>query len=168
MFLKENFTGKCPIYKTELSIKIEGEFLVAKFIAHDASLFSFGDKYNDDLYCGDVVELFIDVGVENHYYEIEVNPKNLHFLADITNDGNGFSGEKINKDFIQSTVEIDGKTWITNIKIPLEAINYNKDYGIKFNAFRIDTDGGERDKHLFSLSPTLCGTFHKKEAFIKL
>ena len=39
---------------------------------------------------------------------------------------------------------------------------------VVFNAYRIETEGGEPDKNLLALSPTLCGTFHMPQFFIDI
>ncbi len=168
MLLKNNLNGLEAIYQTDVDVKISGDYLIAIFICHHPSNFSYSDKYNDDIYCGDVVELFLQTNQPNQYYEIEVSPNNTHFIALITNDGHSFSGQKITEDFVISNSNIIDGIWYCYIKIPLDKINNSKEKGIYYNAFRIDTDGGERDKHLFSLFPTKCGSFHKMDSFKKL
>lgn len=166
MKLKDNKTGQKALYDTDLNIEIkDGNTLIATFVCNHASNYSFSNKYNDDIYCGDVVELFLQTDRKDQYYEIEVAPNNAHFIAIITNDGKSFSGERLSDDFVESSSKFDGSIWRCVITIPLNKINYSKEKGIYFNAFRIDTDGGERDKHLFSLYPTLCGSFHKMDSF---
>ena len=39
---------------------------------------------------------------------------------------------------------------------------------IYFNAYRLETDGGEMDKHLFALSPTMKPKFHVPSYFLWL
>ena len=46
--------------------------------------------------------------------------------------------------------------------------HYDKEKGILFNAFRIETDGGITDKHLIAWQPACANTFHKPEFFVKL
>ena len=61
---------------------------------------------------------------------------------------------------MKAKAKIKKKKYIVKIEIPREIIPTKN---IKFNAFRIDTDGGKENAHLFALHPTLCKTFHKKE-----
>ena len=39
---------------------------------------------------------------------------------------------------------------------------------IYFNVFRVETDGGEMEKHLFALNPTMVGKFHIIEKYVYL
>ena len=164
----DNRTGKTPIYKTEFDIRIDDEYLLCHYKSYHSSFYSYSNKFNDDIYKGDVVEIFIDVGINNHYFEIEISPNNTVFIGDIYNDGNKRILAKINEQFIQSEVKLFKDYYDTIIKIPLNKIHYDQNKGIKYNAFRIETDNGISEKHLFALNPTLSNTFHKKEYFIKL
>lgn len=160
MLLKENITGQKACYKTKLTYRKGCKNLFFKFVATSPQLYSFSDKYNSELYRGDVCEIFIKYGKENHYYEIEVAPNGAIFLADIENDGTGFKGELLSDCFISATSKINKKGYVVKIKIPRSYIKTDK---IKFNAFRIDTEGGNENRHLFALHPTLCATFHVKK-----
>ena len=168
MEFKDNITGEKAIYKTEFDIKIEGNKLVLNYSAKHSKFYSYSDKFNDDIYKGDVVEVFIDVGVKDHYWEIEVAPNGTVFLADITNDGKSFSGARLKENFVERKVTLYENDYDVLMEIPLDKLGYNPEYGIKYNAYRIDTDGGIENAHLFALSPTMCGSFHKRESFIKL
>jgi len=168
MKFKENITGEPAIYETEFDIKIVEDKLVLDYLAKHSKFFSYSDKYNDDIYNGDVVEVFLDMGAKDHYWEIEVAPNGTVFLGDITNDGTTFSGVRLKENFVEREVTLLEKDWIVHIELPLDKLGYNPEYGIKYNAYRIDTDGGKSNAHLFALNPTMCGSFHKKESFIKL
>ena len=39
---------------------------------------------------------------------------------------------------------------------------------IYFNAYRLETDGGEMDKHLFAMNPTMRHKFHTPEYYVYL
>lgn len=157
MLLKENFTGNSPKYKTIFRFHKGLKFYTFYFKAFDSQLFSYSDKYNDDLYNGDVCEVFIKYGFDNHYYEIEVAPNGAVFLADIENIDGKFSGTRLTENFIKSTAKCGQNSYIIKIKIPRSVIKTKK---VEFNAFRIETEGGIVNKNLFALHPTKCGTFH--------
>ena len=90
------------------------------------------------------------------------------FFKRIENFGDGVKNAYDMPNVIVSFVEIDGDDYTVNFSVPLQDIGYSKEKGILFNAYRIDTDGGEMGKHLFAASPTMSGTFHKPEFFIEL
>ena len=69
------------------------------------------------------------------------------FEADVTDYKNGYSVE---------------------IRTPDAAIGVKENGEVVFNAYRIETEGGEPDKNLLALSPTLCGTFHMPQFFIDI
>lgn len=160
MLLRENITGEKACYKTEFKFRKGLKNLVFKYKAYNSSFNSYSNKYNDELYRGDVCELFIKYGKENHYYEIEVAPNGATFLADIENINGIFKGELINECFVKTSAVIKDDYYEVTISVPKSFIKTKK---IEFNAFRIDTDGVKSDAHLFALHPTLCGSFHKSE-----
>ena len=57
--LKDNFTGEKAIYKTLLNIEKQDDVLIFEFYASHCSFYSYSDKFNDPIYNGDVVEVFI-------------------------------------------------------------------------------------------------------------
>lgn len=160
MLLKENYTGNTACYKTKFKFRKCSKFLHFAFKACNSSLNSYSNKYNDELYKADVCELFIKYGKENHYYEIEVAPNGAVFLSDIENIDGNFKGALIDQCFVKTSVKVKKDTYKVRISIPRSFIKTKK---IEFNAFRIETDGIESNKHLFALHPTLCGSFHKSE-----
>lgn len=72
--------------RTELSVVADARRLVAQFRCEYRVLTPIGDRHDDDLFEGDVVELFVapDPGDRTVYYEIEVNPEGLIFDARVT------------------------------------------------------------------------------------
>ena len=52
--------------------------------------------------------------------------------------------------------------------VPNEVIGVKKFGEVVFNAYRIETEGGEPEKNLLALNPTLCGTFHMPQFFIDI
>ena len=69
MLLKENKTGSKACYKTQFKYRKSLNYLHFSYKAHNSSLDSYSDKYNDELYHGNVCELFIRYGKENHYHQ---------------------------------------------------------------------------------------------------
>ncbi len=163
MKLLENLTGKKACYKTKFSFSEKDDYFCFAFKAYNSTFNSYSNQYNDDLYKGDVCELFIKYGKENHYYEIEVAPNGATFLADIENINGNFNGTRLKDCFVKTSAKIKKNCYLITILIPKSFIETKK---VEFNAFRIETDGLESEKHLFALHPTLSNTFHKIE-FLK-
>ena len=155
--LKENTTGKEACYKTIFKFKKGLKYLRFSFKAFNSTFNSYSNKYNDPIFNGDVCEIFIRYGKENHHYEIEVAPNNTIFLADITNINDKFSRQLIEKCFLKTSTKILKNKYFVKIKIPKSKIKTSK---IQFNACRIETDGEKPEKHLFALHPTMCDSFH--------
>ena len=158
-YLFDNHTGKKAIPETLVSYKKEENKLLFEFIAKDSSLSSYSNKDNDEIYRGDVVEIFLDFGDE-YYYEFEVAPNGTTFVAKIINGTPLF----IKNDFFKNKAIIDGQTYKVNMAIDLDKFKQIKH--IKFNAFRIETKGIKQDYILQALSPTLKDTFHVRDKFI--
>lgn len=88
--LKDNVSGKEPYQSTALRLFEEGDDLVAEFIVSDTHIQSFGEKYNDPLWKGDVVEVFLSTTEENRYFEAELNPNGIGYAYMVHNqDGLG-------------------------------------------------------------------------------
>lgn len=166
-FFKENKTGNETSYETRLDIDQKGDKLVCFFKAKNSKFYSYSNKYNDDLFKGDVVEIFISSKYDNKYYEIEVSPNGTLFYALIDNSKSEDRILYLENNCVDVKVECKNKSYTVLLTIDLAKLELNKK-GIIFNAFRIETDGGVPEKHLLALNPTLCGSFHKPEFFIKL
>lgn len=162
MLLKDNITGQTSPVKTEFSITQKGKHLICLFKAYDSSLNSHGDRDNDELYRGDVVEVFLDIGEPNAYLEIEVAPNGKKFVANIIDKEIHF----IENNFVKSKVEIQNNDYFVIIDIDLTKLNILKP--IKYNAYRIETKGIKENYLLLAASPTMCDTFHVRDSFIKL
>ncbi len=171
--LRENMTGKdIPEFETTVDITMTETELVFDFYCKNSQMFSAGDKYNDPIFDGDVCEAFISVdGTINNYYEIEVAPNGAIFLNKVKNPGQG-QFELIpvpeSENFVKAKVEIMGNDYRMIITLPLDKMGYNKEKGILFNAYRIETENGHTDLHLMALNPTMCDTFHMSEYFVEL
>ncbi|MBO5926185.1 MAG: hypothetical protein J6Q38_01320 [Clostridia bacterium] len=69
--------------------------------------------------------------------------------------------------FVKSNVTRTENGYVAEISFPKEKI-ITGNAPIYFNAYRLETDGGTMDKHLFALNPTLCGRFHTPSYYIPL
>ena len=174
--LKENVNGCAAPFVTEIEITETDDEYVFTFAAERSLRYCASEEYNGPHYKGDVCEVFIGTDPDRKtYYEIEVSPKNALFLAKITYCGKNPKGEPVlavdfvpeKECFVKSTVaETDGG-YVAEIKINKKRIS-TENGKIFFNAYRIETDGGEMEKHLLALSPTLCRKFHVPAKFVPL
>lgn len=175
--LKNARTGEdIPEFYTTVDVKKTETHLVFDFFCKNSKFFSKDDKYNAPIYDGDVCEAFICTsGNISDYYEIEVAPNNCQFLAKIHNKGDvdgelnldlTFVSEEEN--FLQSEVEIVGDDYKLKISVQLNKIGYDEKIGVKYNAYRIETEGGIVNKNLLALNPTMKPAFHVPEKFIDL
>lgn len=159
--LLDNRSGKEVEPKTLLSVNRINDTLIFEFSAYDSSLNSFSNIDNDELYNGDVVEVFLDLGDE-FYYEFEVAPNGASFVAKIVNGTPVF----INNDFFAPSSFIKDNSYFVTMKIDLSELGNNKK--IRYNAFRIETKRIETNYILEALSSTLSNTFHVRDKFIEL
>lgn len=170
--LLDNRTGKKTPFLTSVDVTLtDDNQLIFEFDCKNSQFYSAFEGYNTDIYMGDVVEAFLCVGGDlTEYYEIEVAPNNSVFFQKINNPGTGDDDLVLTPldNIISSSVEIYGKDYKVRFSIPLDKIGYRREKGIKLNIFRIETEGGIRDKNLISLSPTLSDTFHDSSFFVEL
>ena len=168
--LKNSRTGEETEFTTTVVIKMTETELSFEFFCKNSKFFSADNKYNGPIFDGDVCEAFISTdGTINNYYEIEVAPNNCVFLMKITNHGKGdIELEPINECFVESQVVKNGNDYVCKFSVPLDKIGYDKEKGILFNAFRIETDGGTTDKYLIAWQPACDNTFHRPDFFVKL
>ena len=167
--LKDNRTGGSAVYNTTVEVTLDNEYINFHFECENSKFYSAYEGYNTNIYEGDVCEAFICTdGSRQIYYELEVAPNNSVFFKRIENYGDGIKSSLPMENTVKSSVIIDGNNYTVKFSVPLKDIGYSKEKGILFNAYRIDTDGGSQANHLFAVSPTLCGSFHKPEFFIKL
>lgn len=167
--LLENINKDEPAQKTTVFAKHTGDYLEFDFVCEENSPHPYGEKNNDLLYKGDVVEIFLTLGAKNRYLEVEVNPDGLLFVAEVTFKG-GKTSLNMLTDQVAETVVQKGENEIkTNLKLNKKAL-----LGLGFtpenafiNLYRQDFDENN-NLRLYALSPTMCGTFHKPEAFLKL
>ena len=163
MKLKECTKNALVKHQTDFNVERKGNELIFKFHAYNSAFYCVGDKYNDPIYDGSVLEVFITYGKENHYYEVEVAPNGTAFLADIENINGDFKTYLINDCFVKTEVVISGRDYLATIHFPLDKI---KTESPKLNAFRIEFVNNQQN--LYALNPTMCASFHRMEAFIDL
>ena len=133
--------GKATLWRTENAIKV-------LFCAVDNDIISYGKKYNEPLWKGDTVEIFLTLGRRNRYLEFE-----LEFI-----DEPPFKWEARRTEYgYECSFEIPFST--------LKAIGFDENEAY-FNLYMQDyTADGLR---LYAMAPTMCGSFHRPEAFVKL
>ena len=174
--LKNNRDGSPAVYKTTLDVSQDERYIYFDFWAEHSDYYCPYDNYNDIHSCGDAVEVLIGVDPERKtYYELEVNPDNAEMLAKMTVtelDDDGAAKLKIDfvdkKDcFFTSSAAKTPDGYIACIAIDKVRLNMPVEQ-IYFNAYRLETDGGEMEKHLFALNPTMCGKFHVPTRYVKL
>ena len=172
--LKNSRTGEnINEFYTTLEVTKTEKQLIFEFVCKNSKLYSAYNNYNDPIYIGDVCEAFICTGNDiTKYFEIEVAPNNTLFLNKMKCLAVGeVEAEPISKEecFITSETEkLNDTDYRVKFVVPLDKINYDEKIGIKFNAYRIETEGGITDKNLLAVSPTMCDSFHKPASFIEL
>ncbi|MBQ8374357.1 MAG: hypothetical protein IJX98_02140 [Clostridia bacterium] len=172
--LKNNRTGEEAVYKTELEISEKNGILNFRFIAENSQYYCPEKGYNGIHARGDACEILIGSDPERKvYYEIEISPKNEVLLAKMEYCGITEAGKaRLNigfvKDcFLQSKVELTETGYIVEVSFNKKDI-LTGDGEVYFNAYRLETDGGTMEKHLFALNPTLCNRFHTPSCYLYL
>ena len=173
-YLKNNENGNPACYETALEITKQGDIVTFKFTANHSERYCAFSGYNK-LHCfGDACEIFIGNDDDRKtYYEIEISPKNELMLAKMIYVGERENGEPIIKIqfikdcFLKSSVELIENGYIATITLNLNDIKTG-DNEVYFNAYRLETDGGEKEKHLFALSPTMARRFHRPDYYVYL
>ena len=165
-YFKDNRTGLETPFTTSLHYGQRGSDLFFRFECENSQHFSAYSENNEPIYLGDVVEVFIGAGKNpEKYYELEVAPNGTKFFAGITNSGGELKVKLIDPKF-DSEVEITDSGYKVSITLPEKIFGDTDAKNLYFNAFRIETEGGETEKNLLALSPTLSGTFHDPKTFI--
>ena len=163
--------NKMEFLTTVLIGETQDEY-VFSFQAENSLFYCPFQNYNEDHWLGDVCEIFIgDNRTPTDYYEIEVSPKGGLFFARIFNPGDPdlIEVELLENNMISASAEMLGTGYKAEIRINKSQLNIPVE-NIVFNAFRIDTDGGEvANKHLIALSPTMYDDqFHVPSVFLPL
>ncbi len=172
--LRNCIDGQAAIYETELEITENGGMLTFVFNAENSESFCCEPGYNNIHSLGDVCEILIGTDPERRvYYEIEINPIGDLMIAKMTNHGTDLAGKPIldidfaKEPFITARADKTPSGYRAELSFNKCEI-YTGEGEIYFNAYRIETDGGEPEKHLFALNPTMQGRFHVPAKFIYL
>ena len=172
--LKNCQNGGQAEYVSTVDITKSGEEISFFFHSETTEYYCPFDYYNGIHSFGDASEILIGSASDrNLYYEIEMSADGLIMLAKITNHGIDADGEPIiDVDFVDDCFVKGEYTRLENgfdcrLTFKLSDV-LTGDGEIFFNAFRLETDGGERWKHLFALNPTLRPRFHITDKFLLL
>ena len=169
--LKNCRDGSPATYKTTVDISEKDGVVTFTFVAENTKFYCPHSGYNKIHSEGDACEVLIGSDPQRKvYYEIEINPQNDLMVAQMVNHGFDENNEPIldihfvENCFVESEVQKSENGYVATVKIPLEEI-LSGDGEIYFNAYRLETDGGEMDKHLFALNPTMLPKFHAPDYF---
>ena len=174
--LKNNRDGAASVYRTTVEVSQDERNIYFNFVAEHSNYYCPYHNYNDIHSCGDAVEILIGIDpARKIYYELEVNPDNSKMLAKMTvTELDGDGAAKLNIDFVDekdcfftSSIAKTSGGYIACIVIDKVRLNMPVEQ-IYFNAYRLETDGGEMEKHLFALNPTMCGKFHVPTRYVML
>ena len=172
--LKNCSDGSAATYKTTVDISENNGVLTFKFFAEHTEFYCPHHNYNDIHSEGDACEVLIGSDPERRfYYEIEISPENKLMCALMENKGDDENGVPIleinfvDLPFVKSNVSCTENSYEATVSFPKEKI-LSGDGEIYFNAYRLETDGGEMDKHLFALNPTMKPKFHRPSHFLWL
>ena len=172
--LKNCRDGSDATYKTTVDIRENNGILTFKFCAEHTEFYCPHHNYNDIHSEGDACEVLIGSDPERKfYYEIEISPENKVMCALMENKGDDENGVPIleinfvDEPFVESKVVRTDDSYEATVSFPKEKI-LSGDGEIYFNTYRLETDGGEMDKHLFALNPTMKPKFHRPSHFLWL
>ncbi len=178
--LRNSRTGERAVdHPTTVEIKEENGELIFTFTAKNTRYFCPYENYNDIHSYGDACEVLIGSDPNRkEYYEIEISPKNGLMLARMTYRGidpNSPDGEPIldigfvekGDCFVKGKTQITEEGYIAELRVRQDRVS--ADGGeIYFNAYRLETEGGELNKHLFALNPVMRTWFHTPEKYLWL
>jgi len=166
-----------------VAIRASPRRLVAIFRSRFHQLTPAGTHHDDDLYLGDVVELFVapDDADRRIYYEIEVNPAGRIFDARVDSPNLSRNGMRVDRSWnpggllVRSRIHYArGKAeasgfWLVRMSLDLSEIAARADRPLAVGAFRIDRRSNGSPLFL-ALSPGLGGPadFHRPELFVGL
>ncbi len=172
--LKNCRDGSVATYKTTVDISEDNGILTFKFFAEHTEFYCPHHNYNDIHSEGDACEVLIGSDPDRKfYYEIEISPENKLMCSLMENKGDDENGVPIleinfvEECFVESNVIRKENSYEATVSFPKEKI-LSGDGEIYFNGYRLETDGGEMDKHLFALNPTMKPKFHRPSHFLWL
>lgn len=173
--LKDCRTGGEAIYPTTVEITEQGGVLNVKFVAeHTAYFCPHHGTYNAIHSEGDACEVLIGSDPKREtYYEIEISARGDLMLAKMGYGGVGEGGEPIldigfvENCFVRGQVTRTETGYIAELSFKKEDIMTGEGE-VYFNAYRLDTDGEQMDRHLFALNPTMRPKFHAPDYYVSL
>jgi hypothetical protein len=172
--LKNCRDGSDATYKTTVDISENNGVVTFNFDAENTEFYCPHSGYNKIHSEGDACEVLIGSDPERKvYYEIEISPQNDLMVAEMVNHGFDENNEPIldilfvDDCFVKSEVQKRENGYSPTVSFPLDKI-FSGEGEIYFNAYRLETDGGEMDKHLLALNPTMLPKFHAPEYFMLL
>ncbi len=166
--------GEAAVYPTTVDITEEGGILTFHFKAEHTSFYCPHEGYNKIHSEGDACEVLIGSDPSRRvYYEIEISAKGELMLARMTNHGVDENGVPILDIGFVDDCFVKGEVLRTEHGYEATVSFARKDIlsgegAVYFNAYRLETDGGEMDKHLFALIPTMRPKFHAPSYFADL
>lgn len=172
LLLKNCRNGENAVYETALEIYKNGNEVTFEFNCKNSKFYCPHDEYNAFHCEGDVCEIFIGSSRDRStYYEMELSPDNKLLLGKITykgwdeeNQSPLLDLEFIPTPFVKTTTNKTKDGYSATLTFSFDDVKTG-DGEFFFNAFRIETDGGEAEKHLFSLYPTFRSKFHVPQYF---
>jgi hypothetical protein len=173
---KNNRNGEEAVYNTTVEITEKAGIITFRFVGEHTQFYCPRKGYNKVHCVGDACEVIIGSDPNREVdYEIELSLENDLMVAKMRYLGikpTGPADLEIHfveeKDcFVTSNVTRTENGFIAEMNIKKESI-LTGDGPIYFNAYRLETDGGTMEKHLFALNPTLCGRFHTPSLYVLL
>lgn len=172
--LKNCRTGEPAAHVSTVDITKDGNTVTFFFHSEDTQYYCPNHYYNGIHSAGDAVEILIGTDpARKYYYEIEMSSKGLLMLARMTNHGLSADGDPIldvgfvDDCFIKGEYVKLENGYDCRLSFNLSDINTG-DGEVYFNAFRLETEGGEINKYLYALSPTYVPKFHITDKFLWL
>ena len=172
--LRNNRNGEEACYHTTVEILECENILTFKFVAENSKYYCPRPGYNGIHSNGDACEILIGSDLDRKiYYEIEISPKNDLMIAKMTYQGVDENQKPILKidfveeSFIKSNVTLTPTGYIAELSFDKRNV-LSGDGEMYFNVYRLETDRGETNKHLFALNPTMQGWFHVPAKYVDL
>lgn len=167
--LSENLTGGESGQQTLITYYHKDGKLVFVFDCDEDAPISYGDKDNDKIYKGDVVEVMITLGSRERYLEVSVNPSELKYVAIVDNRDGELTITPIAENPVETELIPTETGYIAKIILPkawLEELGRTADTSY-INFYRQDFNA-VGDLRMYALSPTRTASFHKSEAFVPM
>ena len=173
--LKETEKGGKADYPTAVEILEKDGILTFNFTCEHTKCFCpFEGKYNELHSDGDVCEIFIGSDPERfEYYEMELSPKGDFMLARMRYNGDDEQGipildlNYVDECFVKTSASLTENGYVCSMEFAIKDI-LTGDGDIFFNCYRIETDGGTPNRHLFALNPTMRRRFHTPKYYVSL